>query len=127
MRPILLKNTEKQQLRQLSILWCGGFILHTIFDPVVTYTGVVMLEVGTELNPLMQPWLRSGFRSFLLIHTPLYVFGIIGLATIRWLFQRANGREQLQVYYLSIVVLSAVSFWGILLVLNNLWAIWIGL
>jgi len=119
-----LATTEEQRIQHLSVLWCSAFIFHTILDPVTTYIVVVIFDAGTELNPLIKPWLQDGLRSFFLIHLPLYVLGICGLMILRWLFMQANDFEQLQAYYLSVFVLSGISVWGLLLVLNNLWVVW---
>jgi len=107
------------------LLWIGAFFFHTIADPAVTYIAVTILEVGVETNPFIRSWLDEGIEMFVLIHIPLYIFGIIGAVVIRWLFKQGSEREQKQVYYLSIIVLGVINVWGALLVLNNLWVIWI--
>ena len=119
--------TSKQRIRQVSALWCCAFFLHAIADPAVTYIAVVVLDVGTEVNPLLQVWLQHGLRSFVLIHVPLYALGIGGFVILRWLFQQADGREQQRVYRLSLFVLTGLSIWGVVLVANNLWVIWTGI
>jgi len=118
-------STESRRLRHLFILWIGAFFLHTIADPAATYIDVTILEIGVETNPFIRSWLDKGIGMFVLIHIPLYIFGIIGIMVIRWLFKQGSEREQKQVYCLSIIVLGGINIWGALLVLNNLWLIWI--
>lgn len=121
---LFLDPKERQQLKHILLLWISAFFFHTIADPAVTYVAVVLLDAGVEANPFLRGWLHEGLSSFILIHTPLYVIGILGFLVLRWLFKRGSEREQNRVYYLSIVVLSGINLWGVLLVSNNLWVIW---
>ena len=73
----------------------------------------------------MRLWLNKGVGMFVLIHIPLYALGIVGFVLLRWLIKQGSEHEQRQVYYLSVIVLSAITIWGAVLVFNNLWVIWI--
>jgi hypothetical protein len=120
---MFVTSTEKARIRQMLILWVGAFFLHTVADPTVTYVAVVLLDAGVEANPFLQRWIRDGIFSFIAIHIPLYVTGFLGFLILRWLFRQGSDHEQMRVYYLSIVVLSGINLWGMLLVFNNLWVI----
>ena len=123
-RSVFPASTEEQQLQQLLILWISAFLFHTVADPATTYVAVSHLEVGFETNPYMRLWLNKGVGMFVLIHIPLYALGIVGFVLLRWLIKQSSGHEQKQVYYLSVIVLSGINIWGVVLVSNNLWVIW---
>jgi len=130
MKPINLRShffttIQAERIYCIKLLWILCFLFHTILDPAITYVAVVMLEVGIESNPFIQRWLDKGIGMFVLIHIPVYIFGIIGFMILQWLFNQGSKQEQRQVYYLSIIVLGGVNIWGVVLVLNNLWVIWI--
>ena len=121
----MIASTEGRRLKQLLFLWIGAFFFHTVADPVTTYVAVTHLEVGVEANPFMRLWLNKGVGMFVLIHIPLYALGIVGFVLLRWLIKQGSEHEQRQVYYLSVIVLSAITIWGAVLAFNNLWIIWI--
>jgi hypothetical protein len=119
--------SQPQQVRRSLCLLGIAVGLHTIVDPALTYLAVIHLEVGFEMNSLMRPWLRAGLIPFILIHLPVYAFSIGAGVTFRWLLQQASGREQMVIYYLSVIGFSGLICWGLALVANNLWILWIGL
>ena len=121
---IFYAPTEQGRLKQLLVLWISAFFFHTVADPATTYVAVSHLEVGVETNPYMRLWLNKGVGMFVLIHIPLYALGIVGFVLLRWLLKQSSGHEQRQVYYLSVIVLSGINIWGVVLVSNNLWVIW---
>jgi hypothetical protein len=118
---------QDRQIQRILFLWCFVFFLHAVADPAITYLAVVILDVGTEVNPLLRVWLQHGWRSFLLIHVPLYALGVGGFVLLRWLFRQADRHEQRQAYWLALIVMSGLSIWGVVLVVNNLWVIWAGI
>jgi hypothetical protein len=119
----IFASTEKVQLKQILILWVCAFFFHTVADPTVTYIAVILLDAGVEANPFLQQWIHNGLFSFIVVHIPLYVTGFLGFLILRWLFKQGADHEQMRIYYLSIIVLSAINLWGVLLVFNNLWVI----
>lgn len=118
--------TRAQQTRRCLAVFSLAVVLHTVLDPAITYVAVGYLEVGAEANPLMRQWLHAGIVPFIAIHIPLYALSIGAGLALRWLLQQATGREQVAVYYVSLVAASGLACWGLVLVINNLWVIWYG-
>lgn len=119
------ESAEKRRLKHLLILWIGAFFFHAVADPVVTYIAVTLLEAGVETNPFIRGWLNQGIGMFILIHIPLFILAVVGWMILRWLIKRELKQEQRSVYHLSVIVLVVINLWGAILVLNNLWVIWI--
>lgn len=120
-------SAQTQRTRRSLCLLAVAVILHTVVDPAVTYLVVIHFEVGFETNPFMRLWLYAGPLSFILIHLPIYAFSIGAGLAFRWLLQRASGTEQMAIYYLSMIGFSGLICWGLVLVANNLWVLWIEL
>lgn len=116
--------TQEQRIRRSLIVFYVAVTFHTVLDPAITYLAVIQFEQGFEANPFIRSWLHAGLLPFVFVHLPVYVLCIGGGLTLRRLLQQAAGREQIVVYYLSIVGFSGLSCWGLLIVLNNLWVIW---
>jgi hypothetical protein len=119
------ESAKKRRLKHLLILWIGAFFFHAVADPVVTYIAVTLLEAGVETNPFIRGWLNQGIGMFVLIHIPLFILGVVGWMILRWLIKQELKQEQKSVYYLSVIALVVINLWGAILVLNNLWVIWI--
>jgi hypothetical protein len=125
LNPIFYALTKENRLKQLLVLWISAFFFHTVADPATTYVAVTHLGVGVETNPFIRVWLDKGVGNFILIHIPLYALGVVGFVFLRWLIKQGSEHEQRQVYYLSVIVLCGINIWGVVLVFNNLWVIWI--
>jgi len=119
--------SQSQQVRRSLCLLAIAIGLHTVVDPAITYLVVIYLEVGFETTPFIQTRLHAGLFPFILMHIPVYVLSIGAALTFRWLLQQASGREQIAVYYLSIIGFSGLICWGLAIVLNNIWVLWAGL
>jgi hypothetical protein len=120
-------SLEAQRIRRSLSVFTVAALLHTVVDPAVTYLAVVHFEVGSELNTFLRPWLHAGLFPFVLVHLPLYALSISGGLALRYLLQRASTRERVIIYYLSLAGFGGVACWGLLLVGNTLWVLWIGL
>ena len=119
--------TSSSQLRYSSLLLLVAFGLHTIVDPALTYLAVVHFDVATEANPFIDRWLQAGLGPFIAIHLPMYALGVGLLAWLRRLYRAATPREQVYLYYLSMLGFSGLTLWGLALVVNNAATLWIGL
>jgi hypothetical protein len=122
-----LAGTLPDRLRHLKLLWICAFLLHAVLDPLITYISIRVLDTGYESNAFMRVWLNDGIGSFLLIHIPLFLYGVVGFLLLRWLLKLGNESQQAQVYYLSVGILGGAIIWGGVVVINNMWVLWTGL
>lgn len=119
--------SETQQIKRSLRLLAVATLFHTVLDPAITYFVVIHFGVGFELNPVLRPWLQAGLFPFIIVHLPVYILSVGGGLAFRRLLQHASGREQVAIYYLSVVGFGGLVCWGVVLVMNNLWVLWAGI
>ncbi len=115
---------------RLQRFWIAGLVatfLHAVADPSVTYFAVNVYGAGREANPGLSGYLENGWQSFLLAHIPLYLLILACFVAFAWLFSISSESEKQQMYTLGMVLWVIISFWGILVVVNNIWVLLTGI
>lgn len=118
---------SERRTRILGYLFLFATILHGVIDPGMTYFAVIILDIGVEVNPVMQWALHKGLLFFAIAHFPLYIFlGITYVITIK--LMKENLREGKEIiYYLGLGGGFLICIWGVMIVLIHFWALLVGL
>ena len=108
------------RFRKIWIFGLAGFAINGLADPLISYLAINVLDVATEANPLMAPHLKGSVGELLLIHVPLMVLTVGGLAMLTWLFSIGTSSQKQQLYKISIGAWTLIILWGLVVVFNNL-------
>ena len=115
-----MKPLTNPKVKVIWILGLVAFAIHGVFDPIISYLAISVFDVATEANPLMAPHLQGSIGDLLLIHVPLVVLTLGGLAMLTWLFSIGTSSQKQQLFQISIGAWTLIILWGLVVVANNL-------